>query len=33
LFTVFGGAQKKLMKNAMKVLSKDWEAELAIAKK
>jgi hypothetical protein len=33
LFTVFGGAQKKLMKNAMKVLSKDWVAELAIAKK
>ena len=30
---MFGGAQKKLMKNAMKVLSKDWEAELAIAKK
>ncbi|KAL1792622.1 hypothetical protein ACET3X_009129 [Alternaria dauci] len=33
LFTVFGGAQKKLMKNAMKVLSKNWEAELAIAEK
>ncbi|KAI4657667.1 uncharacterized protein J4E78_006055 [Alternaria triticimaculans] len=31
LFTVFGGAQKKLLKNAMKKLSKDWEAELRVA--
>ncbi|KAI4948924.1 hypothetical protein J4E91_005386 [Alternaria rosae] len=31
LFTVFGGAQKKLLKNAMKKLSKEWEAELRVA--
>jgi len=28
---VFGGAQKKLLKNAMKKLSKEWEAELRVA--
>jgi hypothetical protein len=33
LFTVFGGAQKKLMKKAMKVLSKEWVTELAVAEK
>jgi hypothetical protein len=33
LFTVFGGAPKKLMKSAMKRLSRDWEAELAVAEK
>ncbi|KAI4632261.1 uncharacterized protein J4E87_001733 [Alternaria ethzedia] len=31
LFTVFGGAQKKLLKNAMKKLSKEWETELRVA--
>jgi hypothetical protein len=31
LFTVFGGAQKKLLKNAMKKLSQEWEAELRVA--
>ncbi|KAI4645194.1 hypothetical protein J4E93_005994 [Alternaria ventricosa] len=31
LFTNFGGAQKKLLKNAMKKLSKEWEAELRVA--
>jgi hypothetical protein len=33
LFTVFGGAQKKLLKNAMKTLGKRWEAELGVAEK
>ena len=28
---MFGGAQKKLLKNAMKKLSKEWEAELRVA--
>jgi hypothetical protein len=33
LFTVFGGAQKKLLKNAMKKLSREWDAEFRVAEK
>jgi hypothetical protein len=33
LFVSFGPAQKKLMKNAMKGLSKEWEEELDLAER